>query len=64
MGQSSPPRIWGSGIKIRGVESKHIKPDKAMQNGYIERFSMLDREAILDHYVLNVLEEVRYLTRE
>ena len=35
-----------------------------MQNGYIERFKRLYREAILDAYVFMDLEEVRYLTRE
>jgi putative transposase len=35
-----------------------------MQNGYIERFNRLYREAILDAYVFMDLEEVRYLTRE
>ena len=35
-----------------------------MQNGYIEGFNRLYREAILDAYVFMDLEEVRYLTRE
>jgi len=35
-----------------------------MQNGYIERFNRLYREAILDAYAFIDLEEVRYLTRE
>ena len=35
-----------------------------MQNGYIERFNRLYREAILDAYVFMDLEEVRYLARE
>jgi putative transposase len=35
-----------------------------MQNGYIERFNRLYREAILDAYVFMDLKEVRYLTRE
>ena len=37
---------------------------KPMQNGYIERFNRLYREAILDTYLLFDLNEVRVLTDE
>jgi len=35
-----------------------------MQNGYIERFNRVYREAILDAYLFNYIREVRALTEE
>ena len=35
-----------------------------MQNGYIERFNRIYREAILDAYLFFELEDVRLLTQE
>lgn len=49
---------------IRTLERIIAHRGKPMQNGYIERFNRLYREAILDAYVFMDLEEVRYLTRE
>jgi putative transposase len=53
--------LW---CKKQGIENQYIQPGKPMQNGYIERFNRLYREAILDAYVFMDLNEVRYLTRE
>lgn len=35
-----------------------------MQNGYIERFNRLDREAVLDAHLFFDLDQVRQLTAE
>jgi putative transposase len=47
--------LW---CKDQGIENQYIQPGKPMQNGYIERFNRLYREAILDAYVFMDLEEV------
>lgn len=47
-----------------GVELEFIKPGRPMQNGFIERFNRAYREAVLNMYIFENLEEVRTQTEE
>jgi putative transposase len=48
----------------KGITIQYIQPGKPMQNGYIERFNRLYREAVLDAYLLFDLYQVKQLTEE
>lgn len=47
-----------------GVALEFIKPGRPMQNGFVERFNRTYREAVLDMYVFNSLDEVRHHTEQ
>lgn len=49
-------------VEEHHVTLEFIKPGIPMQNGYVERFNRTYREAVLDMYVFNALEEARHHT--
>jgi putative transposase len=53
--------LW---CKERNIEIRYIQPGKPMQNGYIERFNRLYREAVLDAYLFFDLDQVKQLTAQ
>lgn len=53
--------LW---CKDQGIQNQYIQPGRPMQNGYVERFNRLYREAVLDAYLFFELREVRALTQE
>ena len=46
------------------IQVPHECSGRPMQNGYIERFNRVYREAILDAYLFTDIREVRALTKE
>lgn len=53
--------LW---CREKQITIQFIQPGKPMQNGYIERFNRLYREAVLDAYMFFELNQVRQLTHE
>jgi len=53
--------LWA---KEKEITIQYIQPGRPMQNGYIERFNRLYREAVLDAYLFFDLYQVKQLTTE
>lgn len=51
--------VW---CRENDIVVQYIQPGKPMQNGYIERFNRLYREAVLDAYLFFDLDQIRELT--
>lgn len=58
---SKDMELWA---KQQGITMQYIQPGRPMQNGYIERFNRLYREAVLDAYLFFDLYQVKQLTEE
>jgi putative transposase len=58
---SNDMELWP---KDKGIIMQYIQPGRPMQNGYIERFNRLYREAILDACLFFDLYQVKQLTAE
>ena len=58
---SKDMELWA---KERGIHLQFIQPGRPMQNGYIERFNRLYREAVLDAYLFFDLNQIKQLTEE
>lgn len=62
------PEFTSKDLELWAIEKvitiQFIQPGKPMQNGYIERFNRLYREAVLDAYLFFDLYQVKQLTEE
>lgn len=56
--------VFEGWCRDKQINIQYIQPGKPMQNGYIERFNRLYREAVLDAYLFFDLDQVRQLTLE
>lgn len=58
---SKDMELWA---KEKTITMQYIQPGRPMQNGYIERFNRLYREAVLDAYLFFDLYQIKQLTEE